>query len=129
MAKDNYKQYAKAFFDLMAESKPEHHTKNVNAFINLLAKHQKLKQAPLIINEFERLSKKAAGIVTLNIVSAHALGTKALEQIKKMFGSNVEETVSVDPSLLGGVKIQTDEKIFDATLKTQLINLSKALNQ
>ena len=80
-----------------------------------------------IISEFEKYSKKQAGIIEIEIQSARKLDEKTLSGIKRVFGDNVEASESIDESLLGGVRVRTEDKILDGSLKTQLKNLRRDL--
>ena len=127
MVKDDYKIYAEALLAATKDVKGEKLNSIIEALVKLLAKKQKLKQAPLIIKEFERLAKKAAGIVNISITSAHKLNQSNLESIKTFFGKNVEETTSLNEALLGGFTVRSEDTIFDASLKTQLTKLKQNL--
>ena len=81
----------------------------------------------MIIKEFIAYAKKQEGIVSLAVTSARELDSKTLEKIKSAFGDNVESTESIDASLIGGITVRTSDKIFDASLKTQLIRLKQSL--
>ena len=50
-----------------------------------------------------------------------------MENIKKVFGKQVEAVETVDKELLGGVAVQTEDKILDGSLKTQLKKLNQSL--
>lgn len=125
--KDSYKDYAHALYDATLNKKGAELSATIKAFISLLSERQKLKLAPRIFEEFERYTKKKNGIVTIRVTSAHELKDKTLEVIKKTFGDTVEATTKVEKALIGGVKVQSEDTIFDASLKAQLNNLKQTL--
>ena len=86
-----------------------------------------MKQGALIIAEFEKYAKKKSGIIELEITSARKLSDTTLNHIKKIFGEQVESIEKIDGEILGGVKIKMEDKILDASLKTQLLNLKQNL--
>ena len=43
-----------------------------------------------------------------------------LAQLEKRFGCKIELTYKVEPSILGGVKLHLGDRVFDASLRTQL---------
>ena len=50
------------------------------------------------------------------------------EEEKKNFDKEkLKLTQKVDPSLIGGIKIALDDKVYDASLKTKLNDLKKHL--
>lgn len=112
-------------------------TKNLNekqlgealkAFVEMLYRKGKLKRASSIIEAYISYAKKQEGIVDIEITTARPLDPKTLAAIEKAFGEKVESTQRVDSSILGGMKVQTGEKIFDASLRTQLERLKQKIS-
>lgn len=120
-------EYARVLYEVTQDLSQHALSQAILEFAKLLAKHQQLGKADRIILEFEAYAKKQMGIMEIAITSAHALDATTREAIKKIFGNKVEETAAVDTALLGGVKIQTADKIFDASLRTQLVRLKQQL--
>lgn len=120
-------QYARAFYELTKDLKGEKTRAAVTEFVKLLARHHKLKQGTRIIADFECYAKKQEGVVPLEIVSARDMADKELKKIAEVFSDNAEVTPATDASLLGGVIVKTDERIFDGSLKTQLQKLKQNL--
>ena len=127
MKKQTSKDYASALFMATQGLKGKELHEVIHNFVSLLAREQKLKQAEKIIAEFVAYAKKQEGIQDIIISSAHELDTKAINAIKKSFGEKVEVTQAVDESLIGGFVVKTQDKIFDASLKMQLLKLKQSL--
>lgn len=125
--KTSNKQLAQALYEVTDGVKGDKLHKAIAEFAKLLARARKISRADNIIKEFERYSKKQAGIVEIGVESARKLDEKTLSSIKKIFGNNVETTESIDEDLLGGVKVRTEDKILDGSLKTQLNQLKQSL--
>ena len=125
--KTSNKQLAEALYQISRGLKGEKLTQALRGFMALLMRSHKLKQASRIIEEFIKFSKKQDVVVEIEVTSARGLDDGTMSHIKKAFGTNVEETLVVDEDILGGVKIKTEDKILDASLKTQLINFKKSL--
>ncbi|KKQ40594.1 MAG: ATP synthase subunit delta [Candidatus Magasanikbacteria bacterium GW2011_GWA2_37_8] len=121
------KQFAEALFAVTDGLKGEKLNEALHQFVLLLVKYHKLKQGALIIAEFEKYAKKKSGIIELEITSARKLSDTTLNHIKKIFGEQVESIEKIDGEILGGVKIKMEDKILDASLKTQLLNLKQNL--
>ena len=121
------KSFATALYEFTDGLKGEKLNEALRQFVLLLVKYHKLKQGARIIEEFEKYAKKKAGIVEIEITSARKLSENTLNHIKKIFGEHTESVEIVDESLLGGMKVRTDDKILDASLKTQLLNLKQSL--
>ena len=127
MKKTTTKDYATALYDATHGLKSKELHEVIRNFVKLLAREQKLKQAEKIIVEFTAYAKKQEGIQDIGIASAHELDGKMINEIKKSFGEKVEATQAVDENLIGGFVVKTADKIFDASLKTQLIRLKQHL--
>ncbi|MBT4121212.1 MAG: ATP synthase F1 subunit delta [Candidatus Magasanikbacteria bacterium] len=128
MAKLTNKQIAQALFEATEKLSGADLDGALQRFVDLLAKKQKLKQIGNIIAEFESISKKAEGIVGIEIKSAKKLDSTTMDGIKKVFGDKVEASEEVDEELLGGITVKTEDKILDGSLKTQLNKLKLKLS-
>jgi len=127
MKKVSNTQLAQALYQVTDGLKGKALEQAISEFAKLLARAHKIKRANNVISEFEKYSKKQAGIVEIGVESARKLDEKTLNNIKKVFGEEVEAIESVDESLLGGMKVRTEDKILDGSLKTQLNQLKQSL--
>jgi len=127
MVKVSNRQYAEALYEITRDLSGVDLTDAIKTFVELLVRNHKFKQADNIIIEFERYSKKQDGVVELQITSARKLDKTTIDQIRNIFGKHVEENNQVDESIIGGVKIKMEDKILDASLKTQLHSLKQSL--
>ncbi len=127
MKKVTNKQLAKALYEATGELKGSDLKQVLANFVVLLARSHKLKKSEYIIRDFLHYAKAQEGIQEIEITSARELDNKVLAHIKKAFGAHTEATVKVDGSLLGGVRIKTEDKILDASLKTQLNKLKLSI--
>ena len=96
----------------------------VQSFFSLLIDQRRLVDFPAIREEFERLASEDAGLRRAEVVSAGALREDQLERLRRALsartGGEVEVSVRVDPSLLGGVIAKVGDLDFDGSLRTQL---------
>lgn len=127
MAKNTPKQYAIALHQTVQGLQGKKLDEALKEFVKLLAHDHKLKQAETIIAEFVKYSKKVEGINEIEITTVGDLDEKTINKIKQSFGDKVEATIKVDPSILGGIKIKTEDRILDASLKTQLLKLKESI--
>lgn len=118
--KNSYKEYAVALYEVTKELEGKTLHQALKAFVELLARENKLKKAAAIMDAFTAYARKQEGIATLEVVTAQALSEKNKEKIKKIFGNKAEITEVVDPNLIGGVVIKTEDIILDGSLKKQL---------
>ena len=121
------KQLGKILYEITEDVKGENRIKAVEEFMKLLVRIRKVTKAANIIEEFEKYSKKKSGVVEIEVQSARNLDERTLTNIKKVFGEKVEVVESVDEKILGGIKVKTEDKILDASLKTQLKQLKQFL--
>ena len=127
MKKSTTKDYAIALCEATQELKGKDLELVLKNFVELLYKKQKLKKAGQIIKEFVQHAKKKEGIMNIEVTSARKLETKTLNHIKNAFGEEVEAREKVDEWLLGGFIVKTEDKIFDGSLRKQLLRLKQNL--
>jgi F-type H+-transporting ATPase subunit delta len=105
----------------------------VRSFFSLLIDQRRLVDFPAIRDEFERLASEDAGLRRAEIISTGALRDDQLERLRRALatrtGGEVEITVRVDPSLLGGVIAKVGDLVFDGSLRTQLRQLRANLTR
>lgn len=128
MAKLSNKDYAIALYDVTKELKGAELLKMIKIFAEFLFRKGVAKQADAIINEYIKYNKKQSGIIDIEISSARHLTPKTVAQIKDVFGDKVESNEKIDESLLGGIKIKTENMIFDGSLRKQLQLLKQNIN-
>ncbi len=127
MAQRTNKEYAIALYQVTQQAPASALDAVLKNFVQVLYKDQKLRHAGAIIAEFEAYAKKQAGVVSIAITSARELDTSTIQIIKKIFGEKVEATEHIDENLIGGFVVREENKIFDASLKTQLTKLKLSL--
>ena len=120
-------QYAKILYALTVDLSEKELQKNIEAFIALLQKNQSLNKLPYIIKEFEIYYDKVQGNEKAVIKTARELPKSSIEEIKKFLSLKGEVKVKTDENILGGVVVQVGNKIFDASLKTQINKLKQQL--
>ncbi len=103
---------------------------NLLNFILLLLDKNRLSFLPGIFDEYVRLSDEINHVINLKIESFDILSDDQLVRIKEKFKkihnanfANVQ--VKIDSGLLGGVKVQIGDKIYDDTIKSKLNHLAK----
>ena len=98
-------------------------------FVAVLASNDRLAQLPRINEYFEKLEDAAAGRVRVRIRSAFPLSDDERAQLRKKFeaitGRHVLDSAEVDPTLLGGVTVETEGRVYDGSVRTQLARLER----
>ncbi len=106
-------------------------TEELKKVLNLMAERDRLGLLKEFSEEFEKFADARLGVVKAEITSATELDSEVLEKIKakieEIFNKKAEVTVKIDPSLIGGFIVRIADKVLDASVKTQLENLRKAI--
>ena len=101
-------------------------------FIQLLSDNNRLALLPEIGALYESYKQAEEGTKQAEIVSAfpiNASQVKALvPQLAAVFKSKLEASVSVDPELIGGIKVIVGDQMLDASVRGKLDAMATALN-
>lgn len=86
-----------------------------------------------IIRYFQNLALEARGIIQIQVYTAMELTskieTKLAEKLQKLTQKEVELKITVDPSLIGGIKLRIGDKIIDGTILQHLERMRENLAQ
>ena len=97
---------------------------DVLSFIQLLAEKGRICCFNECVKEYNELLSNVNKVVKAIVKSAVALSEQKVLQIKDKLGAKTGKNVVIeqviDPSLLGGIIIETEGKIFDGSLKSKL---------
>ena len=101
-------------------------------FIQLLSNNDRLGLLPEIAGLYESYKQAEEGTKQAEIVSAFPIDdnqVKALvPQLEAVFKSKLEATVSVDPALIGGIKVIVGDQMLDVSVRGKLDAMATALN-
>jgi len=100
-------------------------------FLAVVADNDRLEHLPRIHEWFQRLQDEAAGRVRVRVRSAGPLSNEQLDSIRSRFqavtGRGVLTEVESDPSLIGGVTVEAEGKVYDGSVRTQLQRLERLM--
>lgn len=100
-------------------------------FLSLLLDRDRLAYLPGIASSFRRMLNEAQGRVEARVVSAIALDPAVVEQLRErlrgLSGKDVVLQQETDPTLLGGLLIELEGKIYDGTIRTQLEKMKQRI--
>lgn len=128
MKKPSAQKYAAALYQITDGCSDAETKKIVGAFVRILAKRRQIKLFDRVVSEFDKYARKCSGIKNINIITARKINPEILKKIKSVFGEKVEATQETDPSIIGGIKIFTEDLILDASLPAQIKRLRQKLN-
>ena len=100
-------------------------------YVRVLAENGRLEVLPEIRAQFEALKNEREGVVEAEVTSAFEMDQAQLAdlvaRLEKNTGRKVRAKVSVDKSLIGGVKVVIGDKVIDGSARAQLAALETAL--
>ena len=101
-------------------------------FIKLLCEKNLLREFGGCQEAFQRRYFAAHNIAEAVVTSAASLSKEQEELLKKkletMSGKTVVMELKTDPSVLAGVRVELDGKLFDGTVKGRLAELSRRIS-
>lgn len=107
--------------------------KDLEGFVSLVFTRGRGNILSDMLGVFIELTRQERNVVDAYIVSAYDLSDDKLERLKtvleKKLDKTVEPHVSVDESLIGGLKITVCGHMINSTIKSSLDNLTKLLKE
>ncbi len=105
----------------------------VRDFLLLLSRNRRLFAVEAVIKSFKALAAKERGEIEAEVISAIPLTSDQSQELtdtlRQKLGKNPKLTVTVDPSLLGGLIVKLGSQMIDTSLRTKLKNLEKAMKE
>lgn len=102
-------------------------------FLKVVSGNRRLFALPGMIRGFHEIAARHRGEVTAEVTSAHALDEAQQNELKATLkgvtGKEVAVSITVDPSLLGGLIVKIGSRQIDTSLRTKLSTLKLALKE
>lgn len=99
--------------------------------ITLMAENDRLDVLPQVSDLYEQLKSQYEGVLDARIVSAFELNAEQLKKLiamlEKKFKHEINAKVSVDPELIGGIKVEIGDEILDTSVRGKLEAMAVAL--
>jgi F-type H+-transporting ATPase subunit delta len=100
-------------------------------FVLFLAEKKKLSYLAPIAEYFKKLYLAKKEILPVKLISAFSMSASQIntlcEKLKEYFHKDIEPSLGIDQSLLGGFKIQIRDVIYDLSLRAQLEQFRKSV--
>lgn len=127
-------QYAKTLYELAANKNKSEIDGIIANFAKLLAKNNRLKMAPAIIEKFGNIWNRENGILEAEVESAYPLDDETSGKIKKEIKERhgAKEVIlnnKINKDIRGGIIIKIGDEVTDGSVKKQLKMLKQALAQ
>ena len=102
-------------------------------FLLLVLDKKRQNYLELIFKEYEEMADESRNIKKAELISAMAVPDAEVsalaETLSRSTGKTIQLKLTIDPALLGGVKIRMGDKIIDASIAKKLDMLKKNLKQ
>ncbi|AQR66167.1 F0F1 ATP synthase subunit delta [Aquaspirillum sp. LM1] len=103
----------------------------VKNFIAVLLENHRLTLLPEIARQFELLKSREESVVEATVESAFPLNDAQAAELattlKAQFGKDIRLSTSVDPNLIGGVRIKVGDEVIDASVRGKLQAMAVSL--
>ncbi|MDP2323969.1 MAG: F0F1 ATP synthase subunit delta [Gammaproteobacteria bacterium] len=100
-------------------------------FLKVLAENKRLGSLPDILVRYEVLKAEAERTLDVVLTSASAVTDaqqqRIIDSLNKRFGRQVRLTVQIDPTLIGGARLQVGDRVIDGSVRTGLDKLATVL--
>lgn len=100
-------------------------------FVGMLVENGRLTLLPEIASQFNALRNAQEGAADAEIVSAFELTpaqvVDLVATLEKRFRRNLNPTVTVDNSLIGGVRVVVGDEVLDTSVRAKLQRMQTAL--
>jgi F-type H+-transporting ATPase subunit delta len=110
----------------------EHFNALTVEFFKVLVKNKRENFLRMVCLNFAEFYARSKNIKRVQITSAVETSGQLKERVKQLAlevggGSNVELSVKIDPAIIGGLIVQVDDKVYDASVRTQLAKIKENL--
>jgi|SRR5690242_13176279 len=99
--------------------------------LSVLVRNDRLAALPEIASLYDRLKEQYENVLEATIESAFPLDQSQLgaivAKLEKRSGRKIVPTVAVTPTLIGGVRIQIGDDVWDGSVRGQLEGMASAL--
>ena len=103
----------------------------VRNLLLLILRRRRLEQLTAVAAEFRRLYNRRAGIVEATATSAAPLSDRDVAELQSRLvdiaGGQVELSLEVDPSLIGGITVRLGDRLLDGSVRGRLERLRNRL--
>ncbi len=101
------------------------------SFLKLLCETGNIRLLKDCICEYKRLYTESSDIVCATVYSAVELSTAQKDalcrKLEKQYGKQIDPTYLIDPSLLGGLKVEIEGKTYDGSVKRRLQDIKDVI--
>lgn len=100
-------------------------------FLRAVIENSRLAALPAVVEQFHVLANAAAGVADAQIFSAYPIDAAQLNDVvallSKRFGRKLEAHVTLEPALIGGIRVVVGDEVLDTSVKARLERMKVAL--
>ncbi len=108
-------------------------SKDTLNFLKLLCERKRISKIEECVSAYRRIYNDSFKIAVAKVVSAVALTEKEKSAVKekteKLINKKVKLECSEDPSLIGGMVIRVDGKVFDGSISSKLRDIKEVIDR
>lgn len=107
--------------------------KDIKPLLSTLAEHKRLSLLPDILDALIALYKRRHDICSCTVISAHTLTDEQKERltllVEHLFCKHAEMQFLIDESLIAGIKIESNNRVWEYSVAKQLRAVHSALKE
>ncbi|HOA30478.1 MAG TPA: ATP synthase F1 subunit delta [Clostridia bacterium] len=119
-----------ALFDNIFSDRISEHMKNS---LYLMVQNGHGSQIVPALDEYIERAKRRVGVLEAKVVSAIPLTDEQVESIRdilrKKTHMDIEISYDVDPDIIGGFYVMVGDRVFDATVRSEMIKMKESLKR
>jgi F-type H+-transporting ATPase subunit delta len=100
-------------------------------FLSTIIDNGRVNALPEIAKQFRTLKNAQGGTADATVFSAFAIDAAALADVsgllEKRFGRKLNVTVTLEPELIGGIRVVVGDEVLDTSVKARLDQMKVAL--
>lgn len=100
-------------------------------FLKLLVRKRRMRYVMEIIEAFKTLTNEHFGILEGILYANYDISTKEVKVVENALSKKENKTIHLkvvkDPSLIGGIKVEINNRVFDGSIKNKVTLLKKEL--
>jgi F-type H+-transporting ATPase subunit delta len=118
-------------FDVMVEAAKLPLVDGVRNFLRTVIDNGRVEALPAVAQQFHVLASAAQGVAEAQVASAFPMDAAQLSDLvavlEQRFGRKLTATVSVEPSLIGGVRVTVGDEVLDTSVRARLERMKTTL--
>ncbi|MEX8517319.1 MAG: F0F1 ATP synthase subunit delta [Leptothrix sp. (in: b-proteobacteria)] len=104
----------------------------VQNFLRAMIENGRLSVLPEVATQFHALVNASSGVADATIYSAFpiepALLADVVNSLEKRFGRKLSASVTLEPELIGGIRVVVGDEVLDTSVKARLERMKVALS-